>query len=313
MFKSNFSPFSSTQLISLDKYFDEMVCYFEAKSFPKVLLLSGKKGIGKFTLVFHFLNYIYSKKEKFFYNTKDKIINSNSSFYNSILNRTNTDVIFLQAVEGQNIKIEDIRNLKSTLSSSSLSDHPRFIIIDEVEFLNINSANALLKTLEEPNDNNYFILINNQQANLIETISSRCLKNNIYLSKKKQKNIIDYFLENKKIDNLIIDTLDLTPGVLLKYNELFSRYKIDTSENILSTINKLLYGYKKDKDKTLIKMSIFFIDQFFYRLIKVNINKVDFLLNQKSSIVYKINDYITYNLNINSVLNSIELKLKSVK
>ena len=313
MFKSNFSPFSSTQLISLDKYFDEMVCYFEAKSFPKVLLLSGKKGIGKFTLVFHFLNYIYSKKEKFFYNTKDKIINSNSSFYNSILNRTNTDVIFLQAVEGQNIKIDDIRNLKSTLSSSSLSDHPRFIIIDEVEFLNINSANALLKTLEEPNDNNYFILINNQQANLIETISSRCLKNNIYLSKKKQKNIIDYFLENKKIDNLIIDTLDLTPGVLLKYNELFSRYKIDTSENILSTINKLLYGYKKDKDKTLIKMSIFFIDQFFYRLIKVNINKVDFLLNQKSSIVYKINDYITYNLNINSVLNSIELKLKSVK
>ena len=313
MFKSNFSPFSSTQLISLDKYFDEMVCYFEAKSFPKVLLLSGKKGIGKFTLVFHFLNYIYSKKEIFFYNTKDKIINSNSSFYNSILNRTNTDVIFLQAVEGQNIKIDDIRNLKSTLSSSSLSDHPRFIIIDEVEFLNINSANALLKTLEEPNDNNYFILINNQQANLIETISSRCLKNNIYLSKKKQKNIIDYFLENKKIDNLIIDTLDLTPGVLLKYNELFSRYKIDTSENILSTINKLLYGYKKDKDKTLIKMSIFFIDQFFYRLIKVNINKVDFLLNQKSSIVYKINDYITYNLNINSVLNSIELKLKSVK
>ena len=313
MFKSNFSPFSSTQLISLDKYFDEMVCYFEAKSFPKVLLLSGKKGIGKFTLVFHFLNYIYSKKEKFFYNTKDKIINSNSSFYNSILNRTNTDVIFLQAVEGQNIKIEDIRNLKSTLSSSSLSDHPRFIIIDEVEFLNINSANALLKTLEEPNDNNYFILINNQQANLIETISSRCLKNNIYLSKKKQKNIIDYFLENKKIDNLIIDTLDLTPGILLKYNELSSRYKIDTSENILTTINKLLYGYKKDKDKTLIKMSIFFIDQFFYRLIKVNINKVDFLLNQKSSIVYKINDYITYNLNINSVLNSIELKLKSVK
>ena len=313
MFKSNQSPFTSTQLISLDKYFDEMMRCFEANLFPKVLLLSGKKGIGKFTLVFHFLNYIYSKKEKFFYNTKDKIINSNSSFYNSILNRTNTDVIFLQAVEGQNIKIEDIRNLKLTLSRSSLSGHPRFIIIDEVEFLNINSANALLKTLEEPNDNNYFILINNQQANLIETISSRCLKNNIYLSKKKQKNIVDYFIENKKIDNLIIDSLNLTPGVLLKYNELSNRYKIDTSENILSTINKLLYGYKKDKDKILIKMSIFFIDQFFYQLITVNINKVDFLLNQKSSIVYKINDFITYNLNINSVLNSIELKLKSVR
>ena len=42
---------------------------------------------------------------------------------------------------------------------------PRFIVIDEVEFLNENSANALLKTLEEPGTNNFFFFFNNQHTN----------------------------------------------------------------------------------------------------------------------------------------------------
>ena len=53
------NPFQSIKLISMNKYFNEMVQLHDTESFPKVLLLSGKKGIGKFTLVFHFLNYIF--------------------------------------------------------------------------------------------------------------------------------------------------------------------------------------------------------------------------------------------------------------
>ena len=64
MLKTDQGPFHTLKLISLDKHFDEMIKLYEADFFPKVLLLSGQKGIGKFTLTFHFLNYIYSKKEK---------------------------------------------------------------------------------------------------------------------------------------------------------------------------------------------------------------------------------------------------------
>ena len=60
-------------------------------------------------------------------------------------------------------------------------------------------------------------------------------------------------------------------------------------------------------------MSIFLIDQFFYSLIKENKNKIDFLLSLKLTIINKINDFIVYNLNINSVLKSIEIKLKYVR
>ena len=312
MLKNHHSIFKSTKLISLDKYFDEMIKLYDSESFPKVLLLSGKKGIGKFTLVFHFINYIYSKKEKTNYNIKDKLINESSIFYKSIIKQTCTDVIFVEVEDGKNIKIDDIRNLKSILSTSSLSENPRFIIIDEIEFLNISSVNALLKTLEEPSKNNYFILIDNQQTNLIETISSRCLKSNIYLNSNQRKKIINYLNESKKI-TLPLDNVDnLTPGVLIAYNEISNKYKLDESDNIYSKLNKLLYGYKKDKNIALINMSIFLIDKLFYHLVESDTNKIDFLLNLKSSIVKSINDFIIYNLNINSVLNSIETKLKNV-
>jgi len=313
MLKTDQNIFKSIKLISFEKNFNEMINLYDGGNFPKVLLLNGMKGIGKFTLVFHFLNYIYSKNEKTTYNIKENLIDINSKFYNSILNQTCRDVIFLQAEEGKNIKLDDIRNLKAVLSQSSLSQKSRFIIIDEVEFLNTNTVNALLKTLEEPSKNNFFILINNQQTNLIETISSRCLKNNIFLNLSQRKKILKYLIEDRKINLLIDDEEKLTPGLLIYYNELYHVFKISTTDNIFTKIKKLLYAYKKDKKKALISLSIFLIDQFFYLRIKKNENKIELLLNLKSAIVNKINDFVIYNININSVLNTIELKLKNVR
>jgi len=289
-----------------------MLNLYDTKNFPKVLLLNGAKGIGKFTLTIHFLNYIYSKNEKTPYNVRDKVINTDSIFYNSLLNQTVQDVLFIKAEENKNIKIEDIRNLKSTLSRSSLSNNPRFTIIDEVEFLNESSVNALLKTLEEPSNNNYFILINNKQAELIKTISSRCLKSNIFLNLAQRKEVINFLLQSSGAENLIDASDDLTPGLFIRFNEIYSKYNIDRNDNIFVKLNKLLNNYKKDKNKFLISLAFFLIDQFFFQLVHKNENKIDFLLNVKSSIIRNINDFIKYNLNINSVLNSIEIKLSNV-
>ena len=229
------------------------------------------------------------------------------------MNQSCVDVFFLQASESKNIKIDDIRYLKSVLSRTSLSNDPRFIIIDEVEFLNINSANALLKTLEEPSGNNFFILIDNKQADLIPTISSRCFKNNIYLNFEQKKKINNYLVDLNKINFLIDDTNFLTPGLLLKYSLLSIKYKIDINDNILSKLNKLLYSYKKNKDKDLLNMSFYLINNFFYKLVKKNKNKTSFLLDLKLNITNNINDFTIYNLNLSSVLNSIDKKLKNVR
>ena len=78
----------------------------------------------------------------------------------------------------KNINIEQIRNIIKDLNKSSLNNKPRFVLIDNSEYLNKNSINALLKTIEEPNSNIYFILIQNQNA-LLSTLTSRFVRFNI--------------------------------------------------------------------------------------------------------------------------------------
>ena len=306
------NPLNSIKLISMDRYLNEMIKTYNSKKFPKVLLLNGKKGIGKFTLVVHFLNYIFTQNEAKPYNLANKEINIESLFHNQLINQTNQDVLFIKAEESKNIKIEDIRNLKSILSRSSLSNNPRFIIIDEVEFMNESSVNALLKSLEEPSANNFFILINNQQAELIKTISSRCLKSNIFLNTKDVNLIINFLLKNTNTSNMMETLEGLTPGLFIRFNEIFLKFNIEKSDHIFEQTNKLLNIYKKDKDKILINLTLFLIDQYFLKLIKTNEKQLDSLLAKKLSIIKNINDFIYYNLNINSVLNSIETKLNNV-
>ena len=57
--KDLLNPINSLQLIGLDDYFFELINLHKNKDLPKVILLSGKKGVGKITLVNHLLQYIF--------------------------------------------------------------------------------------------------------------------------------------------------------------------------------------------------------------------------------------------------------------
>lgn len=307
------NPFYSLKIVSLDNHLLELIDLYKKNKFPKVLLLSGKKGLGKFTLVNHFLNWIFSEEEqKTKYDLSKKQINKNSKFYNSILNSTSQEVIFIQAEEAKNIKIEDIRNLKNTISNTSLVNKPRFIVIDEVEFFNDNSANALLKTLEEPTINNFFILINNQQNEVLQTIASRCLNKNIFLSNTQKKEIIEYLITNNQIEDVICNQIFLTPGSFLRFNDLCNKYKISNDDTLNNKITLLLNGFRKDKDKTIIQLIYHFIDTYFINQINEDVTKSDLLVSIKSNIINDINNLTKYNLNITSVLSSINSKLLNV-
>lgn len=75
----------------------------------------------------------------------------------------------------RNIRIDQIRALQRRfVTRPSLSDQ-RVIIIDAVDDLERNAANALLKSLEEPPANTVFLLISHSPGRLLPTIRSRCL------------------------------------------------------------------------------------------------------------------------------------------
>ena len=70
-----------------------------------------------------------------------------------------------------------------------------------LNLLNINSINALLKILEEPNKNINFILIHNNKK-ILSTLLSRCINFKINLSNKDYIKISNQLLDNN-LNNLI--------------------------------------------------------------------------------------------------------------
>src|ERR1041384_5394465 len=72
------------------------------------------------------------------------------------------------------LRVEQIRQIEKEANFRPFEGKARFFLIDEADKLNDNSANALLKVLEEPPKTSHLILITARPAMLLPTILSRC-------------------------------------------------------------------------------------------------------------------------------------------
>lgn len=72
------------------------------------------------------------------------------------------------------IKIEDIRSILREANLRPYEGAMKVFIIDNAHKLNLEAANSLLKTLEEPPKDSLIILITHKPQNIIKTIISRC-------------------------------------------------------------------------------------------------------------------------------------------
>ena len=289
------------KLYGLEKYLSNLIELFDNNKFPKVLMLTGKKGQGKFTLVNHLMSYIFDKEN---YNLKDNSILNENKLHN-IKENSNGNVIYFNCIK-KNIKIEEIRNLKSTLQKSSINNFNRFVIFDDVEYLSGNCVNALLKTIEEPSITNYFILINNQRQNILETLKSRSIEFIFFLSNSSKIDIIKKLLLDHKIeDKIAIKNSKLTPGNYLRYNKILLDDKININDDLISNLKKLFKLNKLKKDEDYLSFAIYLVDQYYFNLSR-NSTKVDTINNKRIKIIRKIHDSSKLNLNHTNLLVEIE-------
>ncbi|MGV6987418.1 DNA polymerase III subunit delta' [Testudinibacter sp. P80/BLE/0925] len=87
---------------------------------------------------------------------------------------THPDFHPLALQEGKNIGIDQVRELTVGLQQYARQDGNKVVYLPTLELLSEAAANALLKTLEEPNDGTYFLLLADLTAPLMPTIYSRC-------------------------------------------------------------------------------------------------------------------------------------------
>ena len=72
------------------------------------------------------------------------------------------------------IKVDDIREINSFMALSRQQGSYKLVCIRYADHMNINAANALLKTLEEPPPNSILFLISHHANRLLATVRSRC-------------------------------------------------------------------------------------------------------------------------------------------
>jgi DNA polymerase III subunit delta' len=306
-FPTYFDSKNSLNLYYLFENLEFLINLYNKKKFPKVLMLSGKKGSGKATLISHLMYYIFDRVN---YNKKTNQMNYKSIFYNQFLNNIYANIIYLSGADFKSIKVDDIRILKTKIYQTSISNKPRFIILDDVELFNNNSLNALLKIIEEPSKNNCFLLINNKSKTLIRTIESRCLDIKIILNEKKRMGIIEALTSKFNISPVIDpESSQLSPGNFVKFNYIFDENNISVDDDFLKNLQILLNLFKKNKDVIFIDMVLFLTETYFRKIKSEKSFNNGKIIEYKSFVFENINKFFLYNLNQNALLNTISNKL----
>ena len=298
---SYLEPINQTKLYGLEKYFTELVNFYKNGNYPNNILFSGQKGIGKATLAFHFINYVLTMNDEKKYDIESYQINSESSEFKTINNKSNTNLITIDVNEDKkSIDINQIRELIINLNKSSFNKKPRFVLIDNIELLNINSINALLKILEEPNENINFILIHNNRK-ILSTLLSRCINFKISLSNNDYLKISNQLLNND-LNNLVSKELInyyFTPGEIYQLVQFSSENGYDLSNIDLKNFLKILINDTQYKKNNFINNMMYSLMEFYFRKLNQSFSK---LLNEKYSyFIKRISDTKTYNLDKESL------------
>ena len=302
----NLEPSGQLNLFSHKVEFHKLIDLYKDNNLPNKILFSGEKGIGKCTLAYHLINYILSSNEDFIYDLDNlKIIPDNKSF-KLVQNKSNPNFILVDIVEEKkNIDISQIRNLILTLNKSSFNTKPRFVLIDNIELLNINAVNALLKILEEPNDNINFILINNNKR-ILPTLKSRCLNFKIQLTSKQSTEITNKILNNNYNEFLNEDLVNnySTPGEILNLIDFANKNDIDLIETNLKDFIKKIIMDKLYKKNNSIKNLIYSLMEFYFRK-NVSVTNIK-LIASYTYFLRKIDNTKTFNLDEESLFMEFE-------
>ena len=212
-------------------------------------------------------------------------------FNNNIDNlKDNPDVYILKQDE-VNITKDVIKDLLNKLSTTSQFNNKKVYIIDKTEYLSDTVFNAILKTLEEPKEGIYAILISNNIDAVKPTIVSRCQK--IFLTSSTDK--LELSDEIEEIANNLIDSIEENgPKTIAKnykmYNIITARDKfVQILKTMMNEYHKVLKSIIEEKN-----------DDFLNKKILEN-NNLTSILNKMLIIDNTINlmqNYLNKNLSI---------------
>ncbi|MBW7967368.1 DNA polymerase III subunit delta' [Bradyrhizobium sp. BR 10261] len=152
---------------------------------PHAWLIGGPQGIGKATLAYRMARFVLAHgqplatavqiAEDLFIDPDDAVARQVAAGSHGgllTLERTANDRGVMRTV----ITVDETRETIAFFGSTAAAEGWRVCVVDTVDELNPNAANALLKILEEPPQRSLFLLVSHAPARVLATIQSRCRK-----------------------------------------------------------------------------------------------------------------------------------------
>jgi DNA polymerase-3 subunit delta' len=140
-------------------------------------LLTGPEGVGKATFAYRAARRLLGAPAAPAHGVLGA--NPDHPVSRQIIARSHPDILVIERIGEDGkvrkvIPVDDARRLAEFFSKSPASAPHRVAIVDAADDLNINAANALLKTLEEPPERGILLMISHSPGRLLPTIRSRC-------------------------------------------------------------------------------------------------------------------------------------------
>jgi DNA polymerase-3 subunit delta' len=251
----------------------------------------------------------------------------------------NPDILYISPI-GSSIKIEQIRELISAISKKPYENPYRIIIIENGDKMGHEAQDAFLKTLEEPQGNNVFILLTENFNTLHQTIISRC---QLFNFQSVGKNIMRDYLTNKYNYNAdeVGFAIEKSSGIIGRAIEILEKGEILSDDIYYDLLGRLLtkkratalaiydeiIGNKEDALNLLIFLMEWFRDVLLYKYSKNNgsvprkrrslLEEYDRRIKEEDifAIIDKIKSGIRlmdFNINTKNIVDSIFLKIMEV-
>ncbi len=172
---------------------------FSKNKLHHAIMLSGDYGIGKATFAY----WVASQAILSQFNKDNGLYDANLEL---LCNNTHPDVFFLTLNENKNeIGVDDVRCLLDKLYLKSTYGS-KFVVIDDIDFVNINGMNALLKVLEEPPSNTYYFILHHNTTRTLDTICSRCNKINLSITNQDCATVLRELYKDISDDDAVFYT-----------------------------------------------------------------------------------------------------------
>lgn len=179
------APSANPDLVGQESAEQTLLSAYASGRLPHAWLITGPRGIGKATLAYRFARFVLAGGEgtanlfgdaptSLHLDPGDPVFQRVAAGGHPDLRRIARTVDEKTGKLRKEIVVKDVRAAGDFLRMTSGEGGWRVVIVDAVDDLNRNAANALLKALEEPPADTLLLLVSHAPGGLLPTIRSRC-------------------------------------------------------------------------------------------------------------------------------------------